>query len=84
MKAQIDLPLTAMEIKAVSDLLADPSAPLHSALRKMFDREARNADEQCRNECLTYARVNLTSGFAARARVFAEMFTTLKNRLGSL
>lgn len=71
--------LTAMEIQAVSDLLRDQSAPLHSALRKIFEREARNADEQCRNECLTYARVNLTSGHAARARVFAEMFNILRN-----
>ena len=85
MQCPTELKLTAVELQAVDQLLrshaTDQSDPLASALRKIFTWEQLNADEQMRNEALGQSRTWMTAQFAARARVFAEMWNVFRNRL---
>ena len=85
MRTPTNLKLTAVELQAIDQLLRSVATgqgdPLASALSKIFTWEQLNSDADVRDEALGLARVNMTAQYAARARVFAEMWNLIRNRM---
>lgn len=79
MKVQQKDVLNAVEQQAVLDLLNN-NPPLRNGLSKIFDFEMRMADENCRNEALADARTAVTASYAARGRVFQQLFALIAER----
>ena len=85
MRCPQELKLTAVDLQALDQLLRSLATgqgdPLASALNKIFTWEAMNADEMCRNEALGQARTSVTAQNAMRARVYAEMWNLVRDRM---